>query len=64
MAEHRPPFGSDFVLGLPAVGAPTVRSTDGAVAYVFIGDDAETLETSRPPRSKRCIISVAGGSPC
>ena len=46
MAEQRQPFGSDFVFGLPAVGAPTVRSTDGAVAYVFTSVDAETLETS------------------
>ena len=46
MVEPRQPFGSDFVFGLPAVGAPTVRSTDGAVAFVFTSDDAETLETS------------------
>ena len=46
MAEQRQPFGSDFVFGLPAVGAPTVRSTDGAVAYVFTSVDAETLESS------------------
>ncbi len=45
MAEQRQPFGSDFVFGLPAVGAPTVRSTDGAVAYVSTSVDARTLET-------------------
>jgi len=45
MAEQRQPFSSDFVFGLPAVGAPTVRSTDGAVAYVYTSVDAETLET-------------------
>ncbi len=44
--EQRQPFGSDFVTGLPAVGAPSVRSTDGAVAYVHTSVDAETLETS------------------
>lgn len=46
MADQRQPFGSDFVLGLPAVGAPSVRSTDGAVAYIHTAVDAETLETS------------------
>lgn len=46
MAEQQPPFGSDFVFGMPAVGAPSVRSTDGAVAYVFTSVDADTLETS------------------
>jgi len=44
--DPRQPFGSDFVFGLPAVGAPAVRSTDGAVAYVYTSVDAETLETS------------------
>ncbi|MCY4456297.1 MAG: hypothetical protein OXC56_08325, partial [Chloroflexi bacterium] len=42
---EREPFSSDFVFGLPAVGAPAVRSTDGAVAYVFTSVDAGTLET-------------------
>ena len=45
-SEERQPFGSDFVTGLPAVGAPSVRSTDGAVAYVYTSVDAVTLETN------------------
>ena len=46
MAEQPQPFNSDFVFGLPAVGAPSVRPIDGAVAYVFTSVDADTLETS------------------
>ena len=45
MARQRP-FDSGFVFGLPTVGAPSLRPTDGAVAYVVSRSHADTLETT------------------
>ena len=45
MAGQRP-FDSGFVFELPSVGAPSLRPTDGAIAYVVSRSDAATLETT------------------
>jgi dipeptidyl aminopeptidase/acylaminoacyl peptidase len=46
MASRPEPFDSAFVFELPSVGAPALRPSDGAVAYVVTRSDAETFETS------------------
>ena len=70
MARQRP-FDSGFVFELPSVGAPALRPTDGAVAYVVSRSDAETLETTSHielapftgGRSQRLTSGLRDGSP-